>query len=388
MSSPRGGPRRVVVHVGAPKSGTTFLQSALWSHRRALLEQGVTCPGRRERDMFLAAVEVREVAARWGFDADDVAGTWRRLCGQARAFDGTTIMSHEILAAATEEQVARALAELDGEEVHIVYTARDLGRQVSSEWQERIKNGSKRTFAGFGHELEKQIAGDDFGGMFWRAHDAAGVLSRWGAGVPADRVHVVVCPPPGAAPEELWHRFGDACGFAADAVDPTSGRARSNKTLGAVEVSVLRRVNQALDGRIPQPQYGRVVKRLFAQKALAQFSSPGPRCPAALLGRLQTLAEQRNEQLRGRGYRIHGDLDDLRPQETGGPALDPDDVDPRRELEVSIAVIAEMLVERADRRAALSGPVQAIPSVVPPRPARRAWRRLRGAVRRGRDGAV
>ena len=91
MSTDRA-PHRVVVHVGAPKSGTTFLQRTLWSQRAPLREAGVTCPGTNQREMFHAAIEVRERFEFWGRDPKALRGTWARLCQEARDFDGTTVM--------------------------------------------------------------------------------------------------------------------------------------------------------------------------------------------------------------------------------------------------------------------------------------------------------
>ena len=59
------------------------------------------------------------------------------------------IISHEILAAARPERVARAMADLEGSEVHIVYSARDLARQLPAGWQESIKQGRRWTFRRF-----------------------------------------------------------------------------------------------------------------------------------------------------------------------------------------------------------------------------------------------
>ena len=103
---------RVVLHVGAPKSGTTFLQRALWRNRAALAGAGYLLPGASAREMFLAAIEVRETHETWGFQRAELAGTWQRLRAEARGSAGTTIMSHELLAAATDEQIAAALEEL------------------------------------------------------------------------------------------------------------------------------------------------------------------------------------------------------------------------------------------------------------------------------------
>src|SRR5215217_6388596 len=149
MTDSPASPQRVVLHIGTPKSGTTFLQRALWRHREQLDAMGVTCAGDRHYEMFHAAIELRGSYAFWGRDEEELAGTWQRLSDAARDYEGITIMSHELLGAARREQVDTGLAALEGLDVHLVVTARDLARQVASDWQERVKNGNQVTFADF-----------------------------------------------------------------------------------------------------------------------------------------------------------------------------------------------------------------------------------------------
>ncbi len=37
---------RIFLHIGAPKSGTTYLQTVLWANRENLRRQGLLMPGR------------------------------------------------------------------------------------------------------------------------------------------------------------------------------------------------------------------------------------------------------------------------------------------------------------------------------------------------------
>ena len=60
---------------------------------------------------------------------------------RVRRAPGTVIISHEILAPAEPDQIARLRARPRRREVHIVYSARDLARQLPAEWQESIKQG-------------------------------------------------------------------------------------------------------------------------------------------------------------------------------------------------------------------------------------------------------
>ena len=341
---------RVVLHVGAPKSGTTFLQRALWALRDELLEQGVTCPGEGGRDMFLASIEVREVFERWGFAREELSGTWSRLCAEARAYDGTTVMSHELLAAASQEQVRAALAELEGLEVHLVLTERDLGRQVMSEWQERVKNGGTQSFQGFSRSVLRQAGDADPTSLFWRYHGVPHVLGRWGAELPPERVHLVVAPRSAADPLELWRRFGQAVGIDTAQAVPPSSAGTANQTLGTAEVALLRGVNEALAGRIKQPHYARIVKRQFAQGLLAEHRSPRPVAPPDLVSDLRTVAEEWCQEVARRGYRVYGDLDELLPAPSAEDAPAPDDVDPRELAQLSTTLIADLLVARAESR--------------------------------------
>ena len=73
---------RVVLHVGAPKSGTTYLQRSLWNRKDQLAEIGVRCVGDNARDMFHAAIGIRGSEKFWGMDPDEVRATWERLVDQ------------------------------------------------------------------------------------------------------------------------------------------------------------------------------------------------------------------------------------------------------------------------------------------------------------------
>ncbi len=190
---------------------------------------------------------------------------------------------------------------------------------------------------------------------FWRHHDTIAILDRWTSGLAPDRVHVVVAPPAGADPRVLWQRFAEACGFDATGLDPDPPRARKptrNAALGVVQVQLLRSVNQALAGRIRQPAYARVVKDQFAEQLLAAQTSPRPQAPRKLTQTLRTVAKQRNRAIRQRGYVVHGRLSELVPPQVQGVPTHPDDVAAEQLAAAYAEVVAAMLVEQAEERAA------------------------------------
>ena len=378
---------RAVVHVGLPKSGTTYLQRALWQQRDVLAQNGVFLPGDKAQDMFHAAIEVRESHAFWGRDPAEIDGTWARMCQAAREADGVTILSHELLSAAKPRQIERAMRQLDGVDIHLVVTARDLGRQLLSSWQEKVKNGSTQSFRDFQDGVVARLRQHDFTGSFWQFQDLEGILDRWSSvsHVGPDKVHVVVAPPAGSPPEVLWSRFAEAAGFdAAEVETPDPGR-RRNETLGMEQVAVLRRLNHALDGRIRHPQYARLVKARLAQGLLAGSEGTRPMCPPDLVAEFNVLAQRCNRTIRDRGYRVHGDLDELLTPDSPADAPHPDEVSADRECALLSTVLAELLVDDArptapGRRAERPG--RAGPRSQPPaRTAGRVRRRIRRFTR-------
>lgn len=384
--------RPLYLHVGLAKTGTTYLQTILAEHRPALREAGFIYPFVRAEGMFHAAAEVRQDHERWGLDRTLIDGTWAALLAKARAFDGTAVISHELLAGATPEQIRAAADRLRDTDLHLVLTARDPARQVPAHWQEAVKNGATFTFADFTAEVLGEPDAPD--SRFWLEQDLLGVADRWAALVPAENVHVVVCPAAGADPLELWRRFAGAVGIPASvAVTPTVRRA--NTSLGAAEVHLLRAVNARLGDRLDPLARAHVVKRLFAQRLLNEVGSPPARAPEFLRPPLDALADRWIAGIGDRGFTIHGDPEDLRPQDFGD--VHPDELvrhaaaglpEAMAALLVEIAALRTAPEPDADRR---GGGPEPRPGPRPEqRPGRQARRsrihRLRNRIRRRSTG--
>jgi hypothetical protein len=342
--------RRVVLHVGLPKTGTTYLQTVLAHHRDALRETGVLYPFVRPQAMFLGAVEVRGSREKFGLTAEDVAGTWQALCDRVLSHAGTSVVSHEILGGAEPDEIAAALAPLAGIEVDVVVTARDLGRQATAHWQEEVKLGDTRSFA----ELERdQLRADVPEGArphFWHAQDYAAALRRWATAVPAERVHLVAGPPPGAPPDVLWHRFAEACGVSqeADAVVDADAVAPANRSLTTEAIALLREVNRQLDGRLTPREHARLVKRELAEGRLAERPGTPPRTPASLADVLMPAAAAWRSEVEAGRYAVHGSLDDLTPVLAGSGDPHPDAVPHGVPDPAEVADLVREVLQRAE----------------------------------------
>ena len=342
-------PKRIFLHVGSPKTGTTFLQNVLWSQRRTANDQGLLLPLASFHDHFLASADVREISHLPNFP-ERATGIWGRLVEEGSAWSGNVLVSHELFAATTSEQAQRAVEAWGSADVHVILTARDLVRQIPAEWQEHIKHRSSSTFGEFVEGLRTNA---DSAEWFWSVQDYADVCRRWGSAVPMSHIHVITVPPRRVSRDELWLRFARLVELDPDSFDLVSSR--TNSSLRAEQAELLRRVNLGLGERLPIPgPYPPTVKEVFAQDVLA--GRPG--IHVALTGDDRAFAVQRSreiaEQLDALGVTVVGDLAELVPaEEPPDPAEvtdHPESLDDAILLSESIEAVDGLLVHVSKER--------------------------------------
>ncbi|WP_249217065.1 DUF6752 domain-containing protein [Nocardioides palaemonis] len=357
------------LHVGGPKSGTTFVQHVLEHNRAVLEEAGVLVAGPR-LDLIHAAMAIRG-DRRLADLPESAAGAWERVVDQVRAWPGrSAVVSYELFANASADQARAALALLDGVEVHVVVTARDLGTAIASSWQEQLKFGLTRPLEQWSPPQES-AADSEWG---WRTMQPANVAARWGADLPPERVHVVTVPSGPVGPDELWHRFAEATGLD-DVADLDLAVERANESLGVVEAELLRRVNTAVDGRIRGARQKSLWQRdLLAHTVLAPIGREPIGLTAAHLDEATAQAEEAVAAITAAGYRVHGDLGDLRP--TTRDARLPGEVTDEEVAGSAALALADLLVWARDAGADVHARPAAEEDVAGGRAAR-----VKGAVR-------
>ena len=342
--------RAVYLHIGAPKTGTTYLQDRLTLNARTLAAQGVHFPTRSPfvspaLFQFRAALDL--LGQDWGGTTGHAEGSWDALVRRIRRRSGTVVVSHEILAPARPDQVARAMRDLAGSEVHVVYSARDLGRQLPAAWQESIKQGRKWSYKRFLNRAER---GEPW---FYRAFDLPRVLETWCAGLPPERIHVVTVPPSGDSAgrgDALWLRFCEAFG-----IDPAWAPLdsdRANRSLGVAEAQVVRQLNRRIKRATRrEANYDELIRELLAQDQLVKRKSPPVRLPPQRFPWAQEQADRWVTWLERSGVHVIGDLEDLRPVplEEGQRYSNPDKVRPKRQLRAALDALATMTQEAASR---------------------------------------
>jgi hypothetical protein len=260
------------------------------------------------------------------------------------------IVSHEILAGAKPAQVARAMEDLSSSEVHLVYSARDLARQIPAEWQEGLKHRRRRGFAAFLETVQTSRRRNPTL-WFWRVQSLPDVLTRWGRGLPPEHVHLVTVPQSGAPRDLLWRRYCQTFG-----IDPSwapQQSERENVSLGAAESTLMRRFNRRLkQAGLPSDEYRRLVREVVVHQTLAQRPDmTRVKLPPKAFPWATEVAEEWIEWVQGSGIDVVGDLDDLRPVPPAKGEVWENPDRPRRQemLDAALDAMVALTLEAAKR---------------------------------------
>lgn len=355
--------RRVYLHIGMMKSGTTYLQELCELNRDVLADSGVLWPTSSGGIRYRA---IRDLLGRTAKAHDDTAA-WHVLARQVRQHRGDVVLSNELLAALNVRNIKRLTNAFSTAELHVVITARDLARVMPSHWQSTVKMGKAHTWSTFASsvcadlssaergELKVESTGEDSTGAgrihdwFWRRHDVVSIMAKWQSSVPAERMTLVTVPPSGSDQETVARRFGSVIGVDLTALpQPASG---GNLSLGAHSAELLRRLNEQMpDADRAERKYGLGGAVLGARADL----EPKFALSQAQQDWVRERAQRMIDGIEHSGVRVEGELADLIPaRQPPAGAVDPADTSDTELLQVAshaligmVAVAAELRTER------------------------------------------
>lgn len=340
-------PAVVHLHIGSPKTGTTYIQDVLWANREALEEDGVLLPGHYR----YARVEAARDLVKWDREDGDLPETWRRLVGEVNRWSGrSAVISQEFLCWASPDQISAMVQSFRKSRVEIVLTVRDLARLVPAQWQTAMRQRNTWTL----EEYAAAVAGSDgqraktAARHFWRRQDYGPILQRFVDEVGVDHVRVVTLPPSGGDPAELWHRFCQACD-----IDPakTTPGGMSHESLGAVSAELMRRLNaHPTIEEMPIRAYQKSVNGALTRRVLSHRRSlePGLALPETYADWAEREAARLIADIEAVGVEVVGDLDDLRPRPGRKVAVAPEAVPDADLLEAALDGLAGLAAEHAE----------------------------------------
>lgn len=377
-------PAAVYLHIGSPKTGTTFVQDMLWTNRNVLEDDGVLLPGHKR---YARVHAVRDVLAWDPSEESEAPKSWLRLAAEVNRWEGrAAILSQEFLCWAAPEQIAAVVGSFPRDRVHVVLTVRDLARLVPAQWQTAMRQRNTWTL----DEYADAVAGTSStkaataaARHFWKRQDYGPILTRWVEAVGRANVSVVTLPPSGSDPDLLWHRFCQACGLDPQRTEPGEV---SHESLGAASAEIMRRLNERpAVSHLPMDLYQKSVNGALSRRVLGPRRSQEPSLvlPEEHREWAEREASRLISDIEAVGVTVHGDLDDLRPRPTTKPGIAPEQLPAEVLLEAALDGLAGLAADHAnlvkklgpEGRKNLGEAIKAVPIPEGVSGVRAAWRR-------------
>lgn len=336
----RGASRRLYVHIGLHKTGTTFLQGLLAANADALQSAGIHFPGGAQDGGVVQYRSANDLLGQRprGYNDPRIDGAWKALVTAVRRRHlPTALLSRENFSLGKAAHARRLAASFPDREVHVIVTVRDLGRALVSFWQQHVRDDNTWTWNQFAEAVrDPDRSGVNPARAFWGAQDLPRICATWEAAVPPERLHIVTVPPPGRPPTELVDRFASVVGF--DAGILTTPAPRTNENVGVAALEMIRQVNRRMGRRVNELAYTHLVRDTLVPVLTGRSEPARPVLPPEEVGWVSARADEMIAAITQRGYPVAGSLDDLRV--AGERGRRPDDATPAEVLEAALDALA------------------------------------------------
>ncbi|TFG67392.1 MAG: hypothetical protein E4H24_06290 [Thermomicrobiales bacterium] len=325
-----------VIHIGPPKTGTTYLQSAFHSCRAAVAEQGVHYAGRTRQP----TAAVQAVLGNQSPNTGEVPaiGQWQGLVREVRrSKKRRVVISSEFLADAKPEAIETIVRDLGSDRVHVVVTLRPLARIIPSQWQQFIQSGVRKPLdawldAIFNDPLKVTPT-------FWRRHRHDELIARWADIVGPDNVTVIALDDRDHA--MVTRVFERLVGLREGTL--VADQDLSNRSMTMPEIEVVRAFNEQYSAEgLGRPLHTMIMR--FGAATYMKSRPPNPdearvEAPQWALDRAGEVAREMVDAIVASGVRIVGDPERLTEVPTSQLGNDP-----RPEVEISpqTAAVAAM----------------------------------------------
>ena len=329
-----------VIHIGAPKCGSTALQSAFHQNRDALRSDGVTYIGESSH-WISAAKAVAEVSDRISGKNPPIS-EWERLVKEVISVtSGTALISSEWFAAASEASVQRIVNDLDAKRLHAVLVIRPLTSTLPSAWQQGLKLGGRQ---GLSEWLDTILNDpeDPRSKRVWSKHRYDQIARRWVSALGKERVTVVVADE--SDPAYIFTALSQILGLKQGSL--SAPPKRTNPSLSAFEADTLAELNKIyFDRGGTLYAYRSGVLRTFDGYVNSIRSGAAQRSAisSAQMPAVQALNTSIAAGIREAGCRVFGDLDRFASAQQGAQATPPEDAGAAEQRSADVRSAAGMM---------------------------------------------
>lgn len=264
--------KRVVLHVGFHKTGTTALQYSLSANAEALGINGwVYPPTKKNKAHHQVAWAITSRVTGWkshGGKSSDPRASKRffRFIGKS---DKNVVVSSEFFSELNLEQISELKRKLSNTDCQIVFTLRPISRILPSAYQQEVKNGAKANYVEW---LTRIFSDKSNSGQlrFWSRHDHHLQVSKWVSVFGKKNVHLVISDE--ANHNFLIETFYSLLGISGNQIAPLE-KNEINRSMTLEEIELIRNLNIDFNRDLGWMEYVSSIRSTFVRE---MTHSPAP----------------------------------------------------------------------------------------------------------------
>ena len=235
--------KKLIIHPGFHKTGTTALQQALSEVRAELSQANFNYPRIAGTAHHRAARSIIEKSWGWknrgGRSADPIE--WKKLERKLISNNGTAIISSEFFSEADQTQLANLAKRLDGADIQVIFTWRPLPFMLASSYQQYLKYGLRKSYAEWLDSIFEGAGEAKFTPSFWKRNLHGDVVARWVETFGGENVSLIAVDE--TKPTYLYESFADLAGIPSGLLkEPV--QVEINRSLTFTEAALLLEINR------------------------------------------------------------------------------------------------------------------------------------------------
>jgi hypothetical protein len=307
--------KKIIVHAGFHKTGTTAIQSSFFAATKELEKAGITYPhvGGKAHHKAISSL----MGKTWGWeDRGGVPATdkkWQEFLTKIKRAKGTALISSEFLCELDDEQIAKFKRDIAVDDVKIYFTLRPLLKIIPSAYQQHLKIGIKSNYEKWLHSILDEPGVSTITPSFWVRHMHSEVLAKWAKHFGKENVFLIAVDE--MQPQFIYDQFNKVFELNPDFLKPQNDQ-DSNRSLTLNEIELLRAVNKKFPKKRSWHDYETFIRN-GAFKYLTNKVVPGPEearllTPQWAVDIAEFLSLKSVKEIKELGITIIGDLDSFK----------------------------------------------------------------------------
>ena len=236
--------KKVYLHVGFHKTGTTAIQESLYSHSDQLRNLGISYTTKKGKANHREAWALSE--RYWGWKKRGGEKTsiveWKKRVRYLKAQKIDSVLSSEFFSEINDDQLNLMANDLKDFDVEVIFTIRPLAKLLGSSYQQYLKYGIKASYEEWLEDIFHNSEKPKFTPTFWARHRHEEVISRWAKAFGNQKIHLVVVDE--SEPDLLYDSFNKILKLPAGTLKEVKGSG-SNRSLNYPEIALLLAINKA-----------------------------------------------------------------------------------------------------------------------------------------------